>query len=348
MKWRGCSGRRQKVKKSMPDNNLNAFYKGKKTLITGGLGFIGSNLARALLEMQAEVTIVDNQLSDGGANQFNVEDVKNRIKIKIADIRDSVQMVEPVKEAQLIFNLAGALSHTGSMANPFLDLESNCLSQVSFLEICREHNPEAKIAYTATRSQYGRAMYLPVNESHPMQPADVNGINKLAGEWYHILYFNNYGLKAFSLRLTNTFGPGHQMKSPHQGVINWWIRQLIEGQKIKIYGDGSQVRDLNYVDDVVQALLLAMRREETCGKIYNLGGEALSLKDIAELMIKVYGKGEYELVPYPPETKRVEVGNYIGDYQKIQKTIGWKPDISVEEGFRATFDYYIKNKNYYW
>lgn len=332
----------------MPGSNLSGFYKGKKCLITGGMGFIGSRLARALLDMQAEVTIVDNLLPEGGANRFNVEDIKNEIKIKIGDIKDAGLMEGPVREAQFIFNLAGALSHTGSMANPFLDLEANCLSHISFLEVCREHNPEVKIAYSATRAQYGRAIYLPVNEAHPMHPADVNGINKLAGEWYHILYYKNYGIKAFSLRLTNTFGPGHQMKSPQQGVINWWIRQLIEGQIIKIYGDGSQLRDLNYVDDVLQALLLGMASEETCGEIYNLGGEALSLKDIAELMIKVYGKGKYELVPYPPETKRVEVGNYIGDYQKIHKAIGWKPEISIEEGFSSAFDYYVKNKNHYW
>ncbi len=338
-----------------PVIELKDFYKGKSVLITGGLGFIGSRLAIALVNLRAEVTIVDNLMAEGGANRFNIEEIKDKIKVKIADIKDKGLMEGPVKEAQLIFNLAGALSHTGSMANPFPDLESNCLSQVSFLETCREHNPAAKIAYAATRAQYGRAQYLPVNESHPMQPADANGINKLAGEWYHILYYKNYGIKAFSLRLTNTFGPGHQMKNPHQGVINWWIRQLIEGQEIKIYGDGSQVRDLNYVDDVVQALLLAMEREETRGEIYNLGGEAISLKEIAELMIKVYekvsdspGRAKYQLVPYPPETKRVEVGNYIGDYRKIQKAIGWKPEISIEEGFRATFDYYFKNKNYYW
>ncbi len=332
----------------MPDSNLSAFYKGKRVLITGGLGFIGSRLAHSLLEMQAQVTIVDNLLPEGGANRFNVEQIKNQIKVKIADIKDAGSMEGPVREAQLIFNLAGALSHTGSMANPFLDLEANCLAHISFLEVCREHNPEVKIAYSATRSQYGRARYLPVNEVHPMQPTDANGINKMAGEWYHILYFKNYGLKSFSLRLTNTYGPGHQMKSPHQGVINWWIRQLIEGEKIRIYGDGSQIRDLSYVDDAVKALLLGMAREETNGEIYNLGGEALSLKDIAELMIKVYGKGSYELVPYPPETKRVEVGNYVGDYQKIKKAIGWKPEITIEEGFRATFDYYTKNKSHYW
>lgn len=331
-----------------PETELQSFYKGKNCLITGGLGFIGSRLAVALAGMQAKVVIADSEIPGGGANRFNIEGIRESVKVVKADIKDVRQIQELVKEAQFIFNLAGTLSHTGSMENPFPDLEANCLSQIAFLEICQQHNPGAKVAYTGTRGQYGRARYLPVDEAHPAQPTDANGINKLAGEWYHILYFRNYGLKTFSLRLTNTFGPGHQMKNPQQGVINWWIRQLIDGQKIKIFGDGSQIRDLNYVDDVVTALLMSMAAEQTCGEIYNLGGEALSLKEIAELMIKAYGRGSYELVPYPPETKKVEVGNFIGDYQKIQKAIGWKPHISIEEGFRTTFDYYLKNKNHYW
>lgn len=328
--------------------NLRDFYRGKKALITGGLGFIGSSLAHALLDVDAEVTLVDNLMPEGGANWFNINQTKNKIETKIADIKDTERIKNLIKDRQLIFNLAGALSHTGSMADPFLDLEANCLSHISFLEAVRRYNPEAKVIYTGTRAQYGRAQYLPVDESHPLQPADVNGINKLAGEWYHILYFRNYAIRTCSLRLTNTFGPGHQMKSPHQGVINWWVRQLIDGEKIKIYGDGSQIRDLNHVDDVVQALLLCMASDDTSGEIYNLGGEALSLKEIAKLMIKVYGKGSYELVPYPPETKKVEVGNFTGDFKKISKATGWKPGTGLEEGFRKTFEYYTRNKEYYW
>jgi len=324
------------------------FYQDKKVLITGGLGFIGSTLAYRLVEMKAVVTIVDSLIPDYGGNLFNVNGIEDKIRINISDVRDQYSMNYLVQGQDLIFNLAGTLSHIDSMKDPFTDLEINCRAQLAILESCRKYNPEVKILFAGTRGQYGRAEYLPVDEKHPQKPIDVNGINNMAGEWYHILYNNTYGIRACSLRLTNTYGPRHQMKHHRQGIINWFVRQLIDGVKIRIYGDGRQIRDVNYVDDVVEALLLAMAEQKTAGEIYNLGGTPISLKDLVEKMIAVYGRGEYELVAYPAESKPIEIGDYIADYSKFKSLTGWSPKISLEEGLKRTFAYYEKYKKYYW
>ncbi|NQT00047.1 MAG: NAD-dependent epimerase/dehydratase family protein [Candidatus Omnitrophica bacterium] len=323
-------------------------FKAKNVLITGGLGFIGSNLARALVELEACVWVVDSMIPEYGGNLFNLEGVKDKVHINFSDMRDRYSLDYLVKSKQMIFNLAGTLSHIDSMKDPFTDLQINCNSQLSLLEACKMNNPEAKIVFAGTRGQYGKPEYLPVDEKHPMCPIDVNGINNIAGEWYHILYNNVYGIKACSLRLTNTYGPRHQMRHPRQGVINWFVRKLLDQEAVKIYGDGTQVRDLNYVDDVVVALLLAMANEKTNGQIYNLGGEALSLVDLVKLMIKVFGRGSYESVPYNKQLSKIEIGDYQANTQKIAQDLGWQPQISLEEGFKRTFEYYQTNKQHYW
>lgn len=328
--------------------NYEENYQNKKILITGGLGFIGSNLAHRLVEMGSEVTLVDSLIPDYGGNLFNIHDIKDKVKINISDVRDKTSMNYLVKDKDFIFNLAGTLSHIDSMKDPFTDLEINCVAQLSILEAVRHNNPEVKILFAGTRGQYGRAKYLPVDENHPMLPTDINGINNIAGELYHILYNNVYSIKAVSLRLTNTYGPRHQMKHHKQGIINWFIRQIIDGVKIKIYGDGKQIRDTNYVDDVVEAMLIAMVSDKTNGEVYNLGGFPISLKELVEKMIKIYGKGDYELIPFPPEIKQIEIGDYIADYSKFKNSLGWKPMVNIDEGLKRTFEYYEKYKQYYW
>jgi UDP-glucose 4-epimerase len=332
----------------MTEAELVSFFKGRKILITGGLGFIGSTLAHKLVGFGANVTIIDALITEYGGNLFNIHGIEDKVKINISDVRDRTSMNYLVKEQDYIFNLAGTLSHIDSMKDPFTDLEINCVAQLSILEAVRHNNPNVKIVFAGTRGQYGKADYLPVNERHLMHPTDVNGINNIAGELYHILYNNVYGIRACSLRMTNTFGRRHQMKHHRQGIINWFIRQIIDGTKIKIYGDGKQIRDTNYVDDVVDALLIAMASEKSNGEVYNLGGFPISLKDIVEKMIKIYGKGEYELVPFPPESKQIEIGDYIADYSKFKKTTGWTPKIDIDEGLKRTFGYYEKYKQYYW
>lgn len=324
-------------------------FTGAKVLITGGLGFIGSNLAHRLVELGADVLIVDSLIPEYGGNLFNVRGIEDRVRINIADVRDASSMSYLVKGQHYIFNLAGQVSHIDSMEDPLTDMEINTRSQLFILEACRKNNPEVKIVFAGTRQQYGKPRYLPVDEEHPMWPTDINGINKMAGEWYHILYNNVYGIRAVSLRLTNTYGPRQMMKHNRQGFVYWFIRQALDGERISIFGDGSQLRDLNYVDDVVDAFLLAATNDEANGEIFNLGSrEPISLLDFTKLLLELAGTGSYELVPFPPERKRIDIGDFYADISKIERVLGWHPQVSLREGLERTVEYYRTYKEYYW
>lgn len=329
--------------------DLNKVFAKKSVLVTGGLGFIGSTLAHRLVELGADVLLVDSLLPDYGGNLFNIDPIKGKVRVNIADVRDESGMQHLVKGHDYMFNLAGTLSHIDSMKDPYTDLEINCRSQLTILEACRKNNPGIKIVFSGTRGQYGKAQYLPVDERHPMCPTDVNGINNMAGEWYHILYNNVYGIRATSLRLTNTYGPRHQMKHSKQGYLNWFVRLSMEAQEIPIYGNGAQKRDFNYVDDVVEALLLAAAVDETNGEVYNIGsGSPISVLESLEAVIKIAKKGSYKIIPFPPEKKKIEIGDYYADYSKFKKATGWKPKIDFTEGLTRTIKYYEKNKTHYW
>ena len=324
-------------------------YRDKRVMITGGLGFIGSNLAHRLVDFGADVLIVDSLIPDYGGNLFNVEGIKDRVRINIADVRDASGMNYLVREQDYIFNLAGQVSHIDSMRDPYTDLEINCRSQLSLLEACRRHNPSVKVVYASTRQIYGAPDYLPVDEKHLLHPTDVNGINKMAGEWYHILYSNVYGIRATSLRLTNTYGPRQLMKHSRQGFIGWFIRLAIDGDEISVFGDGKQLRDLNYVDDVVDAFLLAGATDMVNGQVYNLGGtEPVSLLQIVETLKELNPQASYKLVPFPPEKKRIDIGDYYGDYSRIRTALGWQPQVSLREGLSKTIEYYRQHKEHYW
>jgi UDP-glucose 4-epimerase len=323
-------------------------YEDRNILVTGGLGFIGSNLTRRLVEFGARVTVVDSLIPDYGGNLWNVRDVADRARINIADVRDPHGMAYLVRDRDLIFNLAGQVSHIDSMENPFTDLEINCRSQLSILEACRRNNPGVKIVYAGTRQQYGRPQYLPVDEEHPVRPMDVNGINKAAGEAYHLLYHDVYGIRAVSLRLTNTYGPGMLLKHARQGFLSVFIRTVLEGGEIQVFGTGEQLRDLNYVDDVVDAFLRAGVADWACGEAYNLGGdEIISLKEIALLMIATAGAGRFRIVPFPEEKRRIDIGSYYGSYGKIRDALGWKPSVPLREGLDRTIAYYREHLSRY-
>jgi UDP-glucose 4-epimerase len=324
-------------------------YQGRKVMITGGLGFIGSNLAIRLVNAGARVLLVDRMVTDHGGDEFNIEPIRDRVAVNINDVGDAKAMSRLVRDQEVIFNLAGQVSHIDSMLDPFRDLDVNCRSQLALLETCRAANPEAKIIYASTRQIYGKPDYLPVDERHLLHPTDVNGINKMAGEWYHILYNQVYGIRATSLRLTNTYGPRQLMRHNRQGFIAWFIRMIIEGKQIQIFGDGSQLRDLTYVDDVVDAFLLAGSSDAANGQIFNLGGPPpISLRELVTLMIDVYGSGSFELVPFPEEKKAIDIGSFYSDYHAIRRTLGWEPRTSLREGLTRTFEYYSEYRHEYW
>ena len=324
-------------------------YSGKEILITGGLGFIGSNLARRLVSQGANLTLVDSLIPQYGGNTFNIDDIKNKVAVNVCDVRDTFAMEHLIQGKEYLFNLAGQTSHLDSMADPHTDLDINAAAQLSILEVCRKVNPDIKIVFASTRQLYGRPDYLPVDEKHPNRPVDVNGINKLAGEWYHLLYNNVYGIRACALRLTNTYGPGMRVKDARQTFLGIWIRLLLEGKPIKVFGDGKQLRDFNFVDDCVEALLLAGANNNANGKVYNLGSsEIIGLSDLAEIMVNLGVSGNYELAPFPADRKEIDIGDYYSDYSLITKELGWVPKIDLKEGLKRTLNYYRAHFSHYW
>lgn len=335
---------------------MESLFKNKKILITGGLGFIGSNLAIKLIDLEADVTIVDALIPSYGGNLFNIEPIKNKVKLVKGDIRDKKTVDRLVKDKEIIFNLAGTLSHVDSMIDPMTDLEINCRAQLSFLESVRKFNPKARIIFAGTRNQYGKAHYLPVDENHPQEPTDINGINNIAAEKYHLMYTQVYRIRSVSLRMTNTFGPRHQMKHPRQGVLNWFIRKILDGEEVILFGEGKQIRDVNYVDDAVSALILVGQSSKGWGEAYNLGGTPISLLDFVKKSIKIVKSVQNEvqprkgivMKPFPNDRKQIEIGDYIASWKKMKKTYGWKPEVSLEEGIKKTVEYYRKYKKYYW
>ncbi|MFL6334280.1 MAG: NAD-dependent epimerase/dehydratase family protein [Pyrinomonadaceae bacterium] len=323
-------------------------YKGRSALITGGLGFIGSNLARRLVGIGVEVTVLDALMPEQGGNQFNLRDLLGRVEIHTADMRDPKVVNHLVGGVDYIFNLAGSVSHLESMQQPLRDLELNCAAHITLLEACRSFNPHVKVVFTSTRQVYGRPVYLPLDEQHRVAPLDVNGINKLAAEHYHLLYQRVYGTRTVCLRLTNTYGPRQLIHHNRQGFIAWFIRQAIEGGVIELYGEGRQRRDMNYVDDVVEALLLAGASEEAEGEIYNLGGdEPVSLAELAEELISITGRGTVRTVPFPPERQLIDVGNTHSSFAKLEAAVGWRPRTPLREGLRRTVEFYERNRAHY-
>jgi UDP-glucose 4-epimerase len=317
------------------------FYRGRRVLITGGLGFIGSNLARQLVDLGADVLIIDSLLSDYGGNLFNIAGIEDRIRINIADVRQGTTMNYLVRGREVIFNLAGQVSHIDSMRDPQTDLEINCRSQLTILESCRLHNPDVKVVFASTRQIYGRPDRLPVDESHLVRPTDVNGINKAAGENYHLVYNNVFGVRACSLRLTNVYGPRQLIRHNRQGFIGWFVRRAVENRPIQVYGDGTQLRDFVYVDDAAEAFLTAGASEACNGDVFNVTGtDPVRLRDVAALLVEIAGGGSVEYVPWPPARKAIDIGSVYADATKFETTTAWRPRVGLREGLARTVAFY--------
>lgn len=324
-------------------------FKDARVLITGGIGFIGSNLARSLVGLGARVTLADSLIPQYGGNLRNIVDIQDRVTVNVCDVRDRFAFEYLVREQDYLFNLAGQTSHLDSMTDPQSDLDINAAAQLSILEACRRINPQIRLVFASTRQLYGRPDYLPVDEKHPIRPVDVNGINKLAGEGYHLLYSSVYGIRASVLRLTNTYGPGMRVKDARQTFLGIWVRQLLQGEPIKVFGDGTQLRDFNYVDDCVDALLRAAADDTAVGKVYNLGSsEVVTLIDLARMLTALVPGSRSETVPFPPERKAIDIGDYYSDFSLIRRELGWQPAIDLQAGLTRTLDYFRANGAHYW
>ncbi|MBI5381259.1 MAG: NAD-dependent epimerase/dehydratase family protein [Opitutae bacterium] len=326
---------------------LRSAFSGQRVLITGGLGFIGSNLARVLVRLGAEVTVVDSLIPEYGGNLRNLGGIDRRVHVNISDVRDRHSLPVFVRGQHFLFNLAGQTSHMDSMTDPETDLEINARAQLSILEACRAHNPGIRIVFASTRQLYGKPDYLPVDEKHPLRPVDVNGINKLAGERYHLLYDRVYGIRSTVLRLTNTIGPRMRIRDARQTFVGVWIRQLMEGKSFEVWG-GEQVRDFTYVDDCVEALLLAASRPEAAGMIFNLGGPPpVTLQALAELLVELNGSGKFVTKNFPAERKKIDIGDFYADDRLIRETLGWRPRTGLRTALSRTLAYYRKELTHY-
>jgi UDP-glucose 4-epimerase len=327
---------------------VDDFYRGRRVMITGGLGFIGSNLAHKLVALGAEVLLVDSLIPDYGGNLFNISGIEDRVRVNIADVRQASTMNYLVRLSEVIFNLAGQVSHIDSLRDPHTDLDINCRSQLTLLEACRGHNPDAKVIYASTRQIYGRPERLPVTEQHLVRPTDVNGINKAAGEYYHLVYNNVFGVRACALRLTNVYGPRQLIKHNRQGFIAWFIRLALEDREIHVFGDGSQIRDFVYVDDAVSAFLAAGMCDVCNGQAFNVGGdEHITHRELVKTLTELAGSGRYRFVDWPAEKKAIDIGSFYADSTRFKEACGWRPQVALREGLARTLDYYRRHIAHY-
>lgn len=327
--------------------DLTSPFSGKNVLITGGLGFIGSNLAIRLTGEGANVTLVDSLIPEYGGNLHSVRDIASRVRVNVSDVRDEFSFASLIRGQDYLFNLAGQTSHLDSMSDPQTDLAINARAQLSILEACRKHNREVIIVFASTRQIYGRPAYVPVDEKHPIKPVDVNGVNKAAGESFHQVYNDVYGIRSCSLRLTNTYGPRMRIQDARQTFLGVWIRDVVRGQPFEVWG-GEQLRDFNFVDDVTDAMLRAAVTPACLGTAMNLGGdEAVSLRDLAALLVDIHGSGSYEMKPFPEERKAIEIGDYYTDSTMARRVLGWTPRVSLREGLARTLRFAAENLEHY-
>jgi UDP-glucose 4-epimerase len=336
-----------------PDRNALSerlqVFAGKRAVVTGGLGFIASNLVHALTALGAQVTVIDSLAPDQGGNRFNLRGIEDKVDVRIADIRDEAAVTDAVRDQDYVFNMAASVSHLDSLEAPFHDLDVNVRGTLVVLEAVRRYAPEARVVYAGTRSEYGLIQTTPVTEEHPLLPTEINSANKAAGDLYHFAYHVAHGLRTSTLRLTNTYGPRMLTAHHRQGFINWFVRLAVEGGTFRLYGDGSQVRDLVYVDDVVEATLLSAITSGAIGQALNIGsGKPVSLQTIAQELIDITGHGNIEYVPFPDDARRIEIGDYVADTTKIERLLDWRPRVGLREGLDRSVRYFRAYRERYW
>jgi UDP-glucose 4-epimerase len=325
---------------SMPGSDAATCLKGTKILITGGFGLIGSTLAHRLVAAGAKVHVFDNLDPDSGGNRANLEGIEDQVEAVIADLRDAEAVRSAIADVEVLFNLAAQTSHLGSMRAPLLDLDVNARAQLALLEAARAVNPGIRIVFASTRQIYGRPDRLPVDERHPLRPVDVNGIDKMAGEAFHLLYHRVYGLRTTALRLTNTYGPRMRVKDAQQTFIGIWLRLVLEGQAFEVWG-GAQRRDFTYVEDAADAFLRAAATEETVGAAFNIGGDGpITLQDLAQLLVETNGDGSFVVKEFPTERRRIDIGDYWADDTLFRRTASWQPRVSIRDGVKRTLEFF--------
>jgi UDP-glucose 4-epimerase len=324
------------------------FYVARRVLVTGGLGFIGSNLAIRLVQLGASVTIVDSCIEGCGGNLLNIAPVSRDVRVAQCDISNAAGMRPLLKGIDVVFNLAGEISHSHSMEYPDRDLEINLRSQMLFLRECSERIPGVRIVYAGTRQVYGRPEYLPVDESHPVAPVDYNGVSKHAAAEYHLMLTRAGLLDAAVMRLTNTYGPRLAVNVPCQGVLSVFFMRLLLGLPLEIFGDGGQLRDPVYVDDVVDAMLRAGAAEKLQSRVFNVGGPAaLPLGEIGGILSRLAGTPQPMYRPFPREARRIDIGSFFADSSRIRRELEWQPHTSLEHGAALTLRYFQQHLHDY-
>lgn len=324
-------------------------FNNKEVLVTGGLGFIGSNLCIELVRQGAHVTIIDNMLPRQGGNLFNIRDIVGNVTVNISDVRNQLSMNHLVKEKDYVFHLAGQVNHVDSMKNPLQDLEINCQGTLVLLEALRHFNRDARVIFAGTRGEYGSSVSLPVDEDHPTNPKGVYAVTNLTAEKLVLVYDDVFKIKGICLRITNTYGPRHQMAHDEYGVFNWFIRKAMDNEEIPVMGDGRILRDFLYVEDLINSMIKVATTEEAYGNVFNVGtGIPVSFFDLARKIVAVAGSGRTKFTEFTQARKEVEPGDYYADITRIKKITGWAPAISLDEGIARTIDFYRQFRREYW
>jgi UDP-glucose 4-epimerase len=329
-------------------STMREMYSGKKVLITGGLGMIGSSLAHVLAQMNAYVTIADSMVAPFGANLFNIADIADKINVCSCDIRDATAVESAIKDMDIIFNLAGQVSHNDSLNDPIADAAINYIGHLNVLEAVRKYNSRAVVIHAGSRLQYGKTENISVSEDHPMRPLTPYALHKMAAEQMYLYYHRCFDIPVVLFRITNPYGPRGQIKHSKYCMINWFIRQVMEGKPVTVFGSGEQIRDYIYIDDLVSAMIIAAQTSAAYGEVFNLGsGSRTSFKAMAEMIVRIIGEGTVQYVPWPQDYINVETGDFVADIAKIQSYTKWRPQVALAAGILKTYEYYEKHKDHY-